>query len=69
MAETTVRYTGPLDAVEVLMPAETRGPDDPRHEIVEQGGTLTTTPEHAKALVEGDWEPVKGKAGKGGEEE
>jgi len=67
MAETTVRYPGPLDAVEVLMPADTRGPDDPRHEIVEEGGTLTTSAEHAKALVESGWEPVSKK--KGGDEE
>jgi len=59
MADTTVRYPGPLDAVEVLIPENARAFDAPRHQVVEAGGTLTTSAEHAQQLVDTGWEPVE----------
>jgi len=54
-----VRYVGPHDAVQVVMP-------DGREPIVAHGEVLSTSDEHAAALLEQTgWQPVKSaKAGK-----
>jgi hypothetical protein len=62
MADTTVRYPGPLDAVEVLIPENERGFDAPRHQIVERGGTLAVSAGFAERLVESGFEPVEPEA-------
>jgi hypothetical protein len=70
MADTTVRYPGPHDAVEVWIPEDDRAFDEPRHQIVEAGGTLTVSAELAAGLVESGFEPVgKAKGQKGGDDE
>ncbi len=61
-----IRYIGPHEGVDVVMP------DGRADAVVEQGGILDTTSEHAAALLEqaANWEPVKGskRAEKGGDQ-
>jgi hypothetical protein len=59
-----VRYIGPHEGVDVVMP------DGRTDAVVGQGGILDTTAEHAAALLEqpANWEPVKGSAKKGGDQ-
>jgi len=54
----TLIYVGPHEAVEVPLP-------DGRSPVVENGGTLETSDEHAASLLEqpSNWQPA-GKAGR-----